>query len=181
MSTEPTVVPGLSGAPPNQMTVTLDPLRIEGPDAIATNPEDHILLVKARKIVLAWENVTRHTVTTAADDLFQPAVPEIPPPETIPKGAKLLHATLAFFLPDAPEPGHVDLHPPAAVKLQRPADAPRILPFLSRHGFAAARKLAASLVILLALVNATVPDLTDDDDDDDDANDDVTEHCHFPA
>ena len=158
--------------------LTLDPLRTEGPDALAPEPSDDILAVKLRRLDLIWENAFHEVTTKTADDLFRCAAAEAPPDLPLPTAAKPIRAILAFLFRHDPVARTVEISPPRTLILESPADAPRVTAFLAKRHFAIARKLASLLVILLATVSAILPDTDDDTDDDDD---DAPDHYHCPA
>jgi hypothetical protein len=151
-----------SGQAPEQLNLTLEPLRTDGPAALAPDAEAGIVSIALSRVVLLWRNAFNEVTIRQADDLFACAASSGRYYDTIPKGADLAQATLDIQFAEFPEPHAVEIAPPHSVKFQRPEDAARILPLLARRGFSAVQKLA--LVLLLA--GACAPDAAVDDDDD---------------
>jgi hypothetical protein len=144
--------------------LTLEPLRTDGPAALAPDFEAGILHIALSRVVLRWRNAFNEVTIREADDLFACAAQSGRYYDTIPKGALLAQATLDFRFADIPEPHSVEIAPPHTLKFQKPADAPRVLPLLARRGFQTAQKIL--LLFLLAAASADGVAAVDDDDDD---------------
>jgi hypothetical protein len=130
------LAPGSDGAP---LVLTLKPLIARRQAVLAPDSESHILRIVLRQTVIVWHNAFNERTVRIADDLFACAARDGNYYDPLPKGAELVQATLDILFEDRPEPHRVDLIPPDMLRLQDPADAPRVLSLLARRGFTTAR------------------------------------------
>ena len=128
--------PGQAGAP---FILTLKPLVNRREAALAPDRESRILRIVLHQTVILWHNAFNERTVRIADDLFACAARDGNYYDPLPKGADLVQATIDIFFEDRPEPHRVELIPPDTVRLQDPADAPRVLSLLARRGFTTAQ------------------------------------------
>jgi hypothetical protein len=149
----------------------LDVLRHNLHAALAPSPSDGIIQVTARKLVLVFENLYHQVFTITGTNSRGSVAPAALNLEPIPKGAKIGPVTLDFVFAGSTVPRSAEIHP-GYLKVEDPADAPRIAAFLAKRRFIAPRKLAILAAILIAVATALMPDsctgITSDDDIDDD-------------
>jgi hypothetical protein len=152
-------------------TLTLDPLRTEGPDSLTPSDDDTaIIAVKLRSIGLLTPNAFHEVTIKSADDLFLCAAATGRQRSLFPAGAELLHATLAFLFKGSLTPHTVQISPPANLTFECPDDEPRISCFLAHHHFTIPRLAKTALLLLLSLFLAlpSFADLIDDDEEEPD-------------
>ena len=148
----------------------LDLLRLQAQGVLAPSPADGITQVTLRTIVLIFENLRHQILTITAQNTNGCYVPAAINLELVPKGARIGQATVDVLFAGSAVPHSAEIHP-RSLKVQDPADAPRIAAFLSKRHLTAVRKIAGIAAILLALATAIIPDAYTDIDDDDDDHD----------
>jgi hypothetical protein len=148
----------------------LDLLRHNLHAVLAPSPSDGIVQVTARKLVLVFENLYHHVLTITGTNNRGCVAPAALNLEQIPKGAKIGQADLDFVFAGSPVSRSAQIHP-GYLKVEQPADAPRIAAFLAKRRFIAPRKLVTLAAIFIALALALTPDfytnIAENDDDDD--------------
>ncbi|HEY5909662.1 MAG TPA: hypothetical protein VJA21_03555 [Verrucomicrobiae bacterium] len=160
-----------TSAPAQPLTYTLEPLRSDGPDALAPEPSEGILTVRLRQIELSWnDDAFKKTITISSEDIFNSATEESNDEDPIPRGPNLTHATIEFLFIGSPSPHAVEIAPPRTLKCQCPNDTRRVKNFLSKHHFIqlAQPRHTIPLLLLLTALGAPPPNPTSIDIDDDD-------------
>jgi hypothetical protein len=105
--------------------------------SLAPDPQTRIIRMALVKVVQLWHNALNEVTIRQADDLFACAAANGSYYDILPKGAELFQATVDVLFHDFSEGHLVKITPPHTLILQHPADAPRILPVLTRRGFIA--------------------------------------------
>jgi hypothetical protein len=156
--------PGQAPALTTVTSITFEPLRQNGRDALDTHDVPALGPVSLNHLCLAWPNYLHDSEILHADDLFSTEI-------TIPKGAKITEAAFTA------KPAGQDLPQPFTVSAKgvRTAAAELragILDFLTKRRYAAAlHAIQFALALFLAAVASALPDLPDLGDDDDDSDD----------
>lgn len=130
--------------------LTLKPLLTHGEAALAPDPSSSIIRVTLRMLRILSRNAFNGEIIQKADDLFACAAKSGCYQDPIPKGAHICAAGLDILYEDSPEPRAIEIVPPHTLKLQDPADAPRVLLFLARRGFQTLQKTLLALILAAA-------------------------------
>ena len=154
-------------------SLTLEPLRTHGADALDTTHLPAIIRIVLREIEITWTNVFHRITICRADDLFDCTDEQGLRGNPIPESGILIRAVFDVQFADSPIPRPVEIRAPHILKLVRGSDADLLEPWLIKSGFRTTQKfshfLAATLLIIVtALAPAFDDDPTDADDDDDD-------------
>jgi hypothetical protein len=116
---------------------SLEPLRIDGPDALDTDGVPGISRVVLREIEMAWDNGHNETVIRKADDIFAAGMDHDADGRAIPEGPRLVRAAFDFYFGDS-KPRKVQIRVPNVLKLGRHCDAALVHQWISAGGFRAA-------------------------------------------
>jgi hypothetical protein len=147
--------------------INLQPLLEKGQAAIPSDPVNGVANIHLTKLEATSNDVVHKTTVIIAHDLFASLANE---DRLIPEGSDPTAATLTYQVAGSHAPHTVELRLPATVRLEHPADAPRIGQWLISAGFAVASSLAQlGLALLLLMAASPWPDDDDTDDDDDEA------------
>jgi hypothetical protein len=118
-----------------RMTHTLEPLRVEGADALDPAGIDGLVKVVLREIEVVRDNGFNEVIRLQADDLFECAA--VCHREAVPASGRLSRATFEFHFEGCSRPQPVQVRLPNFVKLGRHCQAPLVNQFLRRRGFRA--------------------------------------------
>src|SRR5260221_517527 len=120
-----------------RQTYTLEPLRVEGPDALDTADVEGIVKIVLRELEITFGNGNQEVITRAANDIFQSGPGDPVRLEAVPKCGTLSRAIfdLQFIGSDKPRP--VEICPPDNLKFGRHCDAQLIQRWLTKRGFRA--------------------------------------------
>lgn len=113
---------------------TLEPLRLEGPGALAVGDLQGIHKIVLKELELAWDNPLEGRIIRKADDLFA-TVAARQLEVLLPARAHLARAVfeVCFLASDRPRP--VEIRPPNVLKLGRHCDAQQVDGWFCRSGF----------------------------------------------
>ena len=160
-------------------TLTLEPLRTDGSDALPPDSQIGITSISLREIEISWNNARSAVLIRKADDVFACAAEHGAHENPIPKGAHISQAKLAFLFPDSPKPDIVLLRPPATLGLPDASHAQKIKAWLSKTSFLiTAKRNACNLLLVCAL--ALGISVLEPDDQDDDPNADPANNTRLP-
>ena len=162
MTTHDSAGPAEAGDDPEPTTITLEPLRTDGPDALATQDVPGLLRATLREIEIRWENALHEVMVWKAADLFACSAERFCEP--IPHGGNLARAVLDLHFEHAERPRRLEIRPPHQVLLESAADGRLILPWLERRRFRRARRLAQCIAVLLVASACALSPPADDDD-----------------
>ena len=143
--------------------LTLEPLRIEGPDALRHDHASSITHVALTEIELAWNNRRHEVLVRRADDIFASAAEHGAHKNPIPKGAKIVQAQITFAVKNAPERYVVQIRPPATIKFPSGSYTTHIRAWLLNSHLLTTAKTAASKLLLAAALAFAQPTLLEDD------------------
>ncbi len=155
---------------PTKQTITLNPIRTDGPDSLLTHDTPGLEHAKLSELQLASTNNAHGITIRKADDLFAAHSNDT---DFIPSGTTITSATIDVKIENAPHPHKCTLHPPDQVLLESPSDKPVIMPWLQKRHF-----LQIAAACLVAVASAMAPAFDDDSLDDDDL---ATDHLTQPA
>jgi len=113
----------------------LEPLRMDGVDALDVDGISGISEIILREIEWAWDNGHREVVIRKADDIFAAAAERNPDRNPIPEGARLVRAAFDVYFGDNPKPRKVQIRPPNVLKLGRHCDAKCVHEWLTKREF----------------------------------------------
>ncbi len=153
------------GTQPQEDTAiyTLEPLRLEGPDALRTEGIAGIQRITLVEIEIDWQNAAHEVTILRADDLFQRTCDHGAPDDTVPAKGKISRATFECELESPRHLERFSIRPPNIISLD-PADDPKpIKSWLEKLRFRIPKVLAATLLSITAIM--FVPDLEPDSDD----------------
>ncbi len=146
-------------------TLTLDPLRADGPEALAAADIPDFSGATLREIEIAWENLQEEVTIKRAADLFKTADGSDP----IPRSGKLIRAILDLHFSRAQKPHKLEIVPPDTLRLDHPADSHAVVRLLTLKHFCLVQIL---LPFLLAAATALALGPGDGDPDEDDPDTD---------
>jgi len=146
-------------------TLTLEPLRAEGPEALAAPDIPDFSGATLREIEIAWENLQQEVTIKRAADLFKTSDGSDP----IPRSGSLTRAVLDLHFSRAQKPHKLEIVPPNTLKLDHPADSPAVVRLLTLKHFCLVQIL---LPFFLAAATALALGPGDDDPDEDDPDTD---------
>ena len=172
----PTTCPAPPKPEPDQTTLTLEPLRTEGPDSLLPDPVSGVSQAKLSLLTTATSASVHEQTTTTGDDIFLSSAAAGKHRDLIPPGHRILRAILTLHLKNSTEPHTVELSPPNTIKYDDPADAQLVIQFLTSHKFVTLKKILSLLLIIPSLTAALLPGVDDDDDDLEDTSDDHPRH-----
>lgn len=115
-------------------TYTLEPLRIDGPDALTVHDIDGIKEIRLRMIEIFWGGPYSSTTIRRADDLFADAVNR-PTKSPIPEKGKLMKASFEVIFDGSEKSRKVEIRVPNKLKLGRHWDAHLVNQWLSLRCF----------------------------------------------
>ena len=119
----------------NRKTLSLEPLRALGADALEAAGIEGLDRVVLRELEIAHDNQHQESVVRRADDLFAAAADAPFERAAIPAGGRLVRATLDFYFTGAAKPRKVQVRPPNTLKLGRHCDARIVHEFLAAHSY----------------------------------------------
>lgn len=156
-------------------TITLAPLRADGPHALDTHDSPEIAEARLFEVEVLSEDKFHLTTIKRADDLFDLTDTTARAQPVIPQTGKLSRAIFSLRLANSDKPQKLELAPPHTIHFPSlPAPAP-ILEWLDKRHY---RILAAighkTALLLLALASAFAPNFGDGDNDEDDCDSDRT-------
>ena len=114
-------------------TFTLEPLRVDGVDALDTDGIGGIERIVLREIEIAWGGGYNEVVIRKADDIF--AAAEASERKAIPDGGRLVRAAFDVYFEGGKKPRKVQVRPPNILKLGRYCDASVVQRWLSEKCF----------------------------------------------
>jgi hypothetical protein len=117
----------------NPKAYGLDPLRIDGVDALDVNGIPGIEKIVLREIEVSWPGEFNNTTFRKSLDLF--ASEEEGTTPAIPESGRLVRAGFDFYFGESQKPRKVQLRPPNLLKLGRHCDAVLVQRWLTARGF----------------------------------------------
>lgn len=115
-------------------TYTLEPLRVEGVEALDATGIDGVQKIVLRAVEVMWED-GREVVTREADDIFRSVSALGSCPLGIPEGGRLARAAFDFHFTGTARPRPLEIRLPNILKVGRHCDFHPINTWLSRRGF----------------------------------------------
>ncbi|MEI6197614.1 MAG: hypothetical protein WCS42_25145, partial [Verrucomicrobiota bacterium] len=119
----------------NRKTLSLEPLRLLGIDALDVSGIAGLDKVVARELEIAFDNKHHESVIRRADDLFAAAADAPFERAAIPAGGRLVRATFDFYFTGSKSPRTVQVKPSNTLKLGRHCDARIVHEFLAERSF----------------------------------------------
>jgi len=116
---------------------TLAPILDDGPDVLDVHDVPGMEDIRLCELELVYEDALHRTAILRADNLLDPAAPEIP------HGPRLIRASFEFKTPAAAQPHAVDISPPASLALECSDDFVVVNDWLIKRHFFASRDAAA--------------------------------------
>ncbi|MEI6075236.1 MAG: hypothetical protein WCS94_06665 [Verrucomicrobiota bacterium] len=107
----------------NRKTLTLEPLRLLGIDALDVSGIAGLAKIVLRELEIAYDNKHHESVIRRADDLFAAAADAPFERAAIPAGGRLVRATFDFYFTGCKTPRKVQVKPSNTLKLGRHCDA----------------------------------------------------------
>jgi len=119
----------------NRKTLTLEPLRLLGIDALDVSGIAGLAKIVLRELEIAFDNKHYESVIRRADDLFAAAADAPFDRAAIPAGGRLVRATFDVYFTGCKTPRKVQVKPSNTLKLGRHCDARMVHEWLSEMGF----------------------------------------------
>ena len=119
----------------NRKTLTLEPLRLLGIDALDVSGIAGLAKIVLRELEIAYDNKHHESVIRRADDLFAAAADAPFERAAIPAGGRLVRASFDFYFTGCKTPRKVQVKPSNTLKLGRHCDARIVHEFLAERSF----------------------------------------------
>ena len=119
----------------NRKTLTLEPLRLLGIDALDVSGIAGLAKIVLRELEIAYDNKHHESVIRRADDLFAAAADAPFERVAIPAGGRLVRASFDFYFTGCKTPRKVQVKPSNTLKLGRHCDARIVHEFLAERSF----------------------------------------------
>ena len=149
-------------------TVTLEPLREPGLQALDCTGIDKMVRIRLCKIEVAYYNEFHEIHVNIADDLLKCAASKTCAEDAIPDAGTLTEASFEVEFSDSPKSRQVVVGLPCTIKTERPSDAPIVERWLAKAGmliFSKVSNLLLALTISTAMAAASPEDDGDEDND----------------
>ena len=114
---------------------TLEPLRLDGPQALHTTEIPELKKITLHELEIAFDNGNHEVLTTASDDLFARSGPYASNACPIPRHGRLTRAIFRIQLAGRTPARVVELRPPNILKVSRRCDAGLVQKWLRYRGF----------------------------------------------
>jgi len=116
-------------------TVSLEPLRVEGPEALDPTGVPQITKAILRHVRVDRDGGGHELCANTADDIFKEARRVGHVNSFLPKNGRLSHATMSIQLTGTKRSRLAEICPPSTLSLERPSDLPALVHLLQQRGF----------------------------------------------